>query len=68
MKVPSEGEVWKHYKGNRYQIEGLARNESDQKIVVVYRNIEDRTLWVRTLNSFMSLVEDGPRFSLIPNT
>lgn len=61
---------YRHYKGNDYQVEGVARHSEDESELVVYRPLYgDRGLWVRPLAMFTENVEvDGkrvPRFAFV---
>lgn len=58
---------YRHYKGNDYQVIGIARHSETEEELVVYRKLYgDRSLWVRPLAMFMEDVTvDGrsvPRF------
>ncbi len=60
--------LYRHYKGNNYQVIGVADHTETGETLVVYRALYgDRGLWVRPLAMFIELVEaDGvqqPRFS-----
>ncbi len=59
---------YRHYKGNFYQVIGVARHSETGEKLVVYRCLYgDRSLWVRPIEMFMeSVIVDGrevPRFS-----
>lgn len=65
----SEG-IYRHFKGNRYQVLGVAKHSESGADMVVYRPLYgDQDLWVRPLEMFTENVEvDGllqPRFVLI---
>jgi hypothetical protein len=58
---------YRHYKGNHYQVIGVASHTETAEQLVVYRALYgERGLWVRPLLMFVELVEcDGlkqPRF------
>lgn len=60
---------YRHYKGNFYQVVGMARHSETEEELVVYRCLYgDFSLWVRPLALFLDLVSvDGkeePRFVL----
>ena len=59
---------YRHYKGNDYQVIGIARHSETEEVLVVYRKLyDDGSLWVRPLAMFVEDVTiDGqkiPRFS-----
>lgn len=49
---------YRHYKGNDYQVIGVARHSEDESELVVYRPLYgDGDLWVRPLSMFVEEVE-----------
>jgi hypothetical protein len=59
---------YRHYKGNDYEVIGIARHSETEEELVVYRKLyDDGSLWVRPLAMFMEDVTvDGqtvPRFA-----
>jgi hypothetical protein len=59
---------YRHYKGNDYEVIGIARHSETDEELVVYRPLYgERGLWVRPLTMFTETVEvDGatqPRFA-----
>jgi hypothetical protein len=62
--------VYRHYKGNAYQVIGIAKHSETEEDVVVYRALYGAFgLWVRPVDMFCEKVEIGgeivPRFELI---
>jgi hypothetical protein len=62
--------VYKHFKGNKYEVIGQARHSEGAPDMVVYRPLYgNRELWVRPLAMFTETVEvDGcvkPRFEYL---
>jgi hypothetical protein len=62
---------YRHYKGNEYEVVGVARHSETHERLVVYRPLYgDGGLWVRPLAMFLeSVVVDGrpvPRFERLP--
>jgi hypothetical protein len=50
--------VYKHFKGDYYLVEDVARDATTDEEVVIYRKLYgDGSLWVRPLNEFLSLVD-----------
>mgnify|MGYP000923920156 CR=1 FL=1 len=59
---------YRHYKGNDYEVIGVARHSETEEELVVYRPLYgERGLWVRPLAMFVETVEVGgkiqPRFA-----
>ena len=61
MKI--EPGLYKHYKGNIYEVIDTARHSETLEVMVVYKATyqkEGENLWVRPLNMFNQLIEkDG---------
>ena len=62
--------VYRHYKGNTYQVIGIAKHSETEEDLVVYRALYGPFgLWVKPLDMFCEKVEIGegivPRFELI---
>lgn len=52
------GRVYRHFKGDYYLVEALARDCDTEAPVVVYRKLYgDGSLWVRPLAEFLSKVD-----------
>ncbi len=62
--------IYRHYKGHKYQVIGVARHSETEEELVVYRTLYgDYSLWVRPLAMFTESVEvngaSRPRFEFI---
>ncbi|MCS6304911.1 MAG: DUF1653 domain-containing protein [Nitrospira sp.] len=62
--------VYRHYKGQQYELLGVARHSETEEEFVVYRALYgDRDLWIRPLAMFTERIKQGgvsvPRFSRI---
>ena len=54
--------VYQHYKGNNYEVIGVARHSEDESQVVVYRPMYgEGALWVRPLEMFTEQVSVNGR-------
>jgi hypothetical protein len=61
---------YQHYKGNFYQVIGIARHSETMEFLVVYQTLYgDHDLWVRPADMFNeSVIVDGkkvPRFAIV---
>lgn len=56
--------IWRHFKGNRYQVIGLARHSESEELMVVYRALYgDGELWARPASMWLETIErDGQIF------
>ena len=62
--------IYKHYKGNEYEVIGVAKHSETLEEMVVYRALcGEHGLWVRPLKMFIEDVEVNdqkmPRFKLV---
>ena len=56
-KIVKKG-IYKHFKGNYYQVEDIATHSEDQTQYVVYRALYgDNVLYIRPIESFLSKVD-----------
>ncbi|MGB5444414.1 MAG: DUF1653 domain-containing protein [Psychromonas sp.] len=63
MKKEIKAGRYRHYKGNLYQVEGVATHSESEEKLVVYRPLYgEQSLWVRPLDMFIEEVEvDGKK-------
>lgn len=56
--------IWRHFKGNRYEVIGLARHSETEEWMVVYRALYgEGGLWVRPAAMWLETVtRDGQTF------
>ncbi len=63
--------IYRHYKGNDYEVIGTARHSETEELMVVYRTLYGNfDLWVRPYEMFVEKVllesgEEVDRFALI---
>lgn len=62
--------VYEHYKGNKYQVLGIATHSETEEKLVAYRPMYgDMSLWVRPLAMFVESIEVSgetvPRFKFL---
>ena len=55
------GRKFRHFKGNRYRLEGFAKDSETTEEVVIYRQLYgEGSLWVRPAKMFFETIErDG---------
>ncbi|ETN93454.1 hypothetical protein U062_01343 [Gammaproteobacteria bacterium MOLA455] len=65
--------IYKHYKGNLYEVIGVAQHSETEEMMAVYKTLYgDFSLWVRPLTMFMETLDIGgktvARFEFIEAT
>ena len=68
MRKPLPTELYRHYKGGLYRVEGLVIHSEDLSELVLYRSLKDpEKLWVRPLYMWFEMVPElgVERFSLM---
>ena len=58
MKQIIIGKVYKHYKGNKYQVLALAKHSETSEDMIVYQNIEKGDVWVRPKRMWFEIVDN----------
>lgn len=54
--------LYRHYKGNEYQVIGIARHSETEELLVVYRALYgQKGLWTRPLEMFDGYCVDGQK-------
>ena len=61
------GGYYQHQNGGYYRVEAIATYEPDLSEVVLYRSVQDGTLWVRPLCVFHGWKEGKLRFQHMPH-
>lgn len=50
--------VYRHFKGNYYLVEDVAKHSETEETYVIYRKLyDDGSLWIRPLDMFLSPVD-----------
>lgn len=58
MKEVKINGIYKHFKGDYYLVEDIAKNSETEEEMVVYRKLyDDGSLWVRPKDMFLSEVD-----------
>jgi len=60
---------YRHYKGDFYEVIGIAKHSETKEELVIYRSLKDKVLWARPKGMFLEkIIVDGketPRFTFI---
>lgn len=65
-KTVKIGEIYQHYKGQKYKVLSIARHSETLEEVVVYQALYgEYDVWVRPLEMFIEHLESKPRFALV---
>lgn len=52
------GGVYRHFKGNKYLVEGLAYNSENKELMVVYKELYgEGKMWVRPVKEFIEEID-----------
>ncbi len=51
------GQIYKHYKGNHYEIIVVGKHSETQEEMVAYKRVEDGKVWFRPKDMFFDEIE-----------
>ncbi|MFR8103904.1 MAG: DUF1653 domain-containing protein [Clostridia bacterium] len=65
------GKVYRHFKGNYYFVENVAKHSETKEIYVVYKSLYDRTdsqIWVRPESMFLEAIDKDRKDNITGQT
>ena len=57
FRIPKKGDVYRHFKGNLYEVIIIARDSETLEEKVVYKSLDGEDAYVRSLSMFLSKVD-----------
>ena len=57
QQIPKKGEIYRHFKGNLYEVIAIAMHTETGESMVVYKEVEGEKTYVRPLEMFVSKVD-----------
>ena len=64
-RKPKKGDIYKHFKGNIYEIVTIAKHSETMEEMVVYQEVDGEKVYARPLDMFIGKVDENTyRFEL----
>lgn len=56
-RTPKKGEVYRHFKGNLYEVIAIGKHTESMEWMVVYQELDGENVYIRPLEMFISKVD-----------
>ena len=56
-QIPKKGEIYRHFKGNLYEVLAVAMHTETEEMMVVYQEVDGEKIYARPLDMFVSNVD-----------
>lgn len=51
------GKIYKHFKGNRYEVIAIAKHSENLSDLVIYKSLSDGKIWARPVEMWNEMVD-----------
>lgn len=66
MENVKVGQIYRHYKGNLYEVLGIAKHSETLEDMVVYKSAVNGGIWVRPIRMWNEIVDDNGTLRFTP--